>query len=199
MIIPGEIEKRGSIFAAMLEPLGAYGQGKSRRSAIAALAAAIAEHAADYGPLEGFKVTITEDGASTLYVTANDPARLLSLLLRRQRELNDLSLAKVTSAMGAKSRNGWAQYEHGSCEPSIRKLQEMLSVVAPDLTVAIIPRTAQVLPRYDDVDEADEIERMIADPSSRNVEALHSKLAVRRSQARTRRVARRPARSRRAA
>lgn len=177
MMIPGEIEKRGSLFAARLEPIGAYAQGKTREAACAALASTILEHAADYGPLEGLKVNVADDGDATLYITSNDPTRLIALLLRRQREFQDMSLADVTSAMGAKSRNGWAQYEQGRTDPSISKLQEMLAVVAPELTIAIIPRTASVIPRWNKADVDAEIDKLLEDPSPANVAALRAKHA----------------------
>jgi transcriptional regulator with XRE-family HTH domain len=60
-----------------------------------------------------------------------------------------LSLAEVARVTRAKSRNGWAQYERGVHEPSPSKLQSMLDAVDSGLIVAVIPRTARVLPRED--------------------------------------------------
>jgi transcriptional regulator with XRE-family HTH domain len=173
MIIHGEIEEKDGRYAALLEPLGIYAQGATRAAACAALARTILELAADYGPLRGFKVDVSDDGKSTAYVTSSDPARLIALLLRRQRELHGMSLADVAIAMGAKSRNGFAQYEQARFEPSISKLDEMLAAIAPELVVAIVPRTARVLPRWDEeAGDTAELDRVLEDPTPENIEAL---------------------------
>jgi transcriptional regulator with XRE-family HTH domain len=188
MMIPGEISKEGSLFAAALEPLGIYAQGRSRSAALAALAAAVTEQVAEQGPLAGFRVDVTDDGESTIYVVPSDPSRLLALLLRRARGESGMSLADVAKATGAKSRNDWAQYEQGRAAPSIAKLQELLAAVAPDLTVAIIPRTARVLPRWDEeADDAEEIEQLVAAPSSSTAAALRAKVRG-KGKARTRKA-----------
>jgi transcriptional regulator with XRE-family HTH domain len=107
-------------------------------------------------------------------VTANEPLRLLALFLRRQRETTGLSLADVARKTGAKSRNGYAQYEQGRIEqPSLAKLEEMLAVVAPDFTIAVIPKTARVVSRDDDTYE---LGRLVGDPT-RSVRALRDKHA----------------------
>jgi transcriptional regulator with XRE-family HTH domain len=176
VMIPGEIERKGSWYAALLEPLAAYGQGRTRDAACKALGKSVVEYAADFAPLEGFEVEVEDDGESTIYVTSNDATRLVALLLRRQRELQDMSLADVTRVMGAKSRNGWAQYEQGRSDPSVGKLEEMLAVVAPDLTIAIIPRTARVIPRWDADDSAD-VDALLASASPTKAAALKAKQA----------------------
>jgi transcriptional regulator with XRE-family HTH domain len=179
MILTGELRKDGAWYAALVDQLSIYSQGRTRAAARAALAATILDHAKDYAPLNGWKVEVTDDGEATLHITSNDPARLIALLLRRQRDFGGMSLADVSKASGAKSRNGWSQYETMRREPSISKLDEMLSVVAPGLVLAIIPRNAQVLPREEVTDYDAEIDRVIADPSAANIEALRTKYAAR--------------------
>jgi transcriptional regulator with XRE-family HTH domain len=183
MILTGQIKKDGSHYVAILEPLGAYADGRTRAGAHDELAAMILEIADHYAPNARWKVTVTDDGEDTLYVTSNDTSHMLALLLRRQRIQADMSLADVAKATGGKSRNGWAQYEQGRSQPSIDKLQAMLDVVAPDLTVAIIPRTARVLSRWEEenADELADIDRLIDDPSPENVERIRLKWKARRA------------------
>ncbi len=174
--IDGEVGKAGSLYGVVLEPLALYGQGKTRAAACSMLAEVILEQMRAHGPLAGFKVEVTDDGEATVYVTSNDPPRFTALILRRLRELHDLTLADVTKAMNAKSRNGWAQYERGQIDPSLGKLQEMLAVVAPELALAVVPRTARVIPRWDEErDDGAELDRLIEDPSPKNVAALRAK------------------------
>jgi hypothetical protein len=150
VLLPGEIVEADSSFSASVASLGAHGAGPTRRAACDALAANVLEIAASQHPLDGFEVDVTEDGESTVYVTSNDPARLVSLLLRHQRTAHGMSLADVADTVGAKSKNSYATYEQGRTEPSIGKLQELLVVVAPEYRLAIIPRTAAVIPRHDE-------------------------------------------------
>jgi transcriptional regulator with XRE-family HTH domain len=166
MVLTGEIAKDGTLFVTHLEALGIDAQGRSRAAACAALVATLKELAAPYGSVAGWKVEVADDGEATLQVTSNEDTRMISLLLRRQRELNALSLADVANALGLKSRNAWAQYEHGGKEPSLGKLQELLAAAGGEFVVAVIPRTAQVLPRHEeDADDTAEIDAMLENPS----------------------------------
>jgi transcriptional regulator with XRE-family HTH domain len=42
-----------------------------------------------------------------------------------------LSLAEAAERLGAKSRNAFARYEHGTSVPSIEKLNDLLRAVSP--------------------------------------------------------------------
>lgn len=160
MLIPGEISIEGSSYSARIEAIGAHGSGPTRRAACDALAEMVLEIARAQRPLDGFEVDITDDGESTLYLTSNDPTRLVSLLLRQQRTAHGMSLADVADTVGAKSKNAYATYEQGRTEPSIGKLQELLVLVAPDYRLAIIPRSAAIIPRH----EERELEELDAPP-----------------------------------
>lgn len=188
MVITGELVVETDGVGALVEQLGISASGDTRDAACKVLGDLIREHAGDYGLATGWKVAVTHDGERTLHVTSNDVSRMLALLLKRARIWADLSLADVTLETGAKSRNGWAQYEQGRSEPSISKLQAMLDVVAPELVVAVIPRNARVHPRWAEAlaDDA-ELNALIDDPSSKNLESLVAKRAV---QATKRKVAR---------
>lgn len=178
LTITGEILKEGAHYSAMLEQLGAYAQGKTRSAARQALAATILAHASDAGLADGLSVEVTDDGEATLYVTSPDAPQLIALLLRRQRELHGMSLAAAAAAAGCKSRNGIAQYEQGRIDLSVSKLNELLGAIGPELVLAIIPRTARVVPRWDEeADDAEEIQRLIENPSRANVQALRTKHA----------------------
>ncbi len=191
MVITGELIEEADGITAIVEQLGATGNGATRADACESLAEEIADYASWYG-LAGLAVQVTHDGKSTLHVASNDLTRMLALLVKRMRIWKDMSLADVTQAIGAKSRNGWAQYEQARCEPSISKLQAMLDIVAPELVVAVIPRGAQVLPRWREEHVAawdDEVEMtaFIADPSPQNVAKLrakHARKATRRKASR---------------
>lgn len=179
MVITGELVEESDGVTALVEQLGATGSGATRDEACESLAEEITDYASMYG-LAGLDVRVTHDGQGTLHVTSNDLPRLLALLVKRMRIWQNMSLADVTQAVGAKSRNGWAQYEQARCEPSISKLQGMLDVVAPDLVVAVIPRSAQVLPKWREEhlamwDDEAEMNALIDDPTTENLEKLKAK------------------------
>ncbi len=176
MMIPGEIEKEDALYSTAVEALGAYAHGKTRRAACDTLARVVLEIAADHRPLDGFKVTVADDGEATIYLTSNDPVRLTSMLLRCQREHSQMSLADVALKMGGVTRSAYAQYEQGRREPSIGKLHELLEAVAPDFVLTIAPRTARVIPRWDEeADDEKEMDALMGDPSPANVSALKAK------------------------
>jgi DNA-binding XRE family transcriptional regulator len=152
MMIPGQMLQEGGLFHAHLSALEAYGQGKTRRAACDALALHVLDVAASYRPLGGFKVSVADDGDATIYLTSNDHVRLVSTLLRFQREEHEMSLADVAVRLGGVSRAAYAQYEAGKREPSIGKLQELLGAVAPELVLSIVPRDATVTPKPDALD-----------------------------------------------
>lgn len=199
MIFVGELRKSGRFCSASLHPVQGYGQGKTPDAACADLAAGIVELAEFNGFGKNFTVSVTHDDAHTVYVTSSDPNRLLALLLLDQRVNRGLSLADVAEKTGAKSRNGYAQYEQCRREPSISQLTKLLEVVAPDLQLAIIPRNAQVIAPEQEVDEHVEmlLEEIVARRKTRKRDSkpMRMKRATKRPAAKktaTKRVARRP-------
>ncbi len=176
--------------------LGVTGSGATRRSALAKLALGVEELVEYYMPSRSsFEVTVEDDGESTIFVSANDTTRLIALLLRDQRGQLGMSLAEVAEEAGAKSRNGYAQYEQGKVMPTLSKLQEMLDIVAPELVLAIIPRTARVLPREEEIEP--EFDRLVEDPSPTNLAAWVAVTRVKDAEVRRAAKARREARAQR--
>lgn len=172
MMIVGEMTKGERYWvASCFHQLGVTGHGRTRKAACEWLAGSVLDVARESRPLDGFEVTVIDGGGSTVFVTSNDPARLVSLMLRQQRTTNFLSLADVAEAAGAKSRNGYAQYEQGRSEPTIGKLEELLDIVAPDFVLAIIPRRANVDPRWPVIEDK-ELEAYNRDPSPENLAAF---------------------------
>jgi len=74
----------------------------------------------------------------TEFELASDDARpMISLLLRRQRHKSGLSLTQAAERLGAKSRNAYARYEHGSSVPTVAKLDELLRAIAPERDIVV--------------------------------------------------------------
>jgi len=52
-------------------------------------------------------------------------------MLRRQRQMHGLSLSAVARRLGARSKTAYARYEQGRSVPTVEKLFEPLTAVAP--------------------------------------------------------------------
>lgn len=143
MMLIGQIAKQeGPFWSADVDAIGAYTQGTSRQNAIEMLKGLVELMI----ERPGFEATVTELGATgeksfAVMVTANDPGLLAAQVLKYQRESHKLSLADVAKKLGASSLNAYAAYEQGKREPSLSKMAELLSVVAPEMALTIGPRS----------------------------------------------------------
>jgi len=136
MLVGTVTKQEGIWWSAHCDIAGIFTQGKSKADAMRALADAFE----DVVNRDGFKVTVTALDGDELRVEASDPARLLGVVLRYQREAHHLSLADVAKRIGASSRNAYARYEHGTSMPKLDTVQEILKAVAPELSLTVGPR-----------------------------------------------------------
>jgi uncharacterized protein with PIN domain len=107
-------------------------QGRSRREALAMIADWFATVA---GPRNSVRVCAT--GRMEFEIATDQPRRMISLLLRRQRQRSGLSLAAVAERLGAKSRNAYARYEQGSSVPTVDKLDSLLKAIDPSRDIVV--------------------------------------------------------------
>ena len=136
MLIGTVTKQEGIWWSAHCDIAGIFTQGKSRANAMLALADAFE----DVVNRDDFKVTVTALAGDEVSVDASDPALLLGVVLRYQREAHHLSLADVAKRIGASSRNAYARYEHGTSMPKLDTVQEILKAVAPELALTVGPR-----------------------------------------------------------
>lgn len=74
--------------------------------------------------------------AGVLEIGSNDN-KVIGLLLKRRRQLNNLTVRDMAERLGSSSKNAYARYEQGKTLPSIDKLQELLSATGPVSDVVI--------------------------------------------------------------
>ena len=86
---------------------------------------------------EGFRVKVALVSGNEFEVGSTDHNYLISLLLKRKRELSSLSLSQAAKRLGASPRNAYARYEQGRSNPTIDKLNELLYAVCPDADFVI--------------------------------------------------------------
>lgn len=143
MMLIGRIFRDGPGWSAHCDAVGVYTQGPTRRVAVANLAEAIEMQASR----DGMKVTVTDLGNESVFVSANEPGLLAAEVLKNQREIRGLSLADVAKKLGASSVNAYAAYEQGKREPSLSKYRELLAVVAPEMALTVAPRASVPTPK----------------------------------------------------
>jgi len=130
MMLIGRIAKENSsLWSAEVGSIGAFTQGASRADAASMLAEVIELMV----ERPGFKVTVTEIAKDDegILVDATEPSSLAAQVLKYQRQVRGLSFAGVAKLVGNSSRNAYARYEQGQIEPTLRKLRELLTAVAP--------------------------------------------------------------------
>ncbi len=137
-MLTGTISKDRGAWLAVCEIIGAFTQGKTRKEAVAMLADCIETK------IDHLKVTVTEIGAIgpnsyAVFIDADKPAMLVAEVLCYQREIHKLTRADV-ARRGASSLDTYVAYEQGVREPSLSKLEKLLSVVAPEMMLSVGPR-----------------------------------------------------------
>lgn len=131
MWIEGRIYRVGRYWAAEAGSLAVHTQGRSRKGAVAMLKDAIDMLAADYGIKAAIR--ILPGSGEAVFIGADENKTMLALLLRRQRQVNRLSVGDVAARMGSRSKTAYARYEQGKVEPTISKLQELIAAINPAL------------------------------------------------------------------
>jgi hypothetical protein len=128
MRFAGRIKKDGRFWLIEIPAFDAVTQGRSRREAFA-MAEDLIETMAD---TRGFKASVYPTGRESFEIGGNRLNVVLALLLRRQRERQGLTLAQAAERLGQRSRNAYARYEQGKSMPTVEKLEQLLSAIAPD-------------------------------------------------------------------
>jgi predicted RNase H-like HicB family nuclease/DNA-binding XRE family transcriptional regulator len=127
MRFSGKIYKDGRFWLAEIPILDAMTQGHTRKEALE-MAADMIETMANK---EGFRVKVSFGSGDEFEVGSANSKPLISLLLKRKRELSGLSLSQAAERLGASSRNAYARYEQGRSDPTVKKLSELLHAICP--------------------------------------------------------------------
>ena len=124
----GRLRKGKKFWLVEIPAFHALTQGRTRREALL-MAKDLVETLADR---DEFEVTVHPGTAGGFEIEANHVGTLVALLLRRQRERRGLTLAEVAERLGQTSRNAYARYEQGRAMPTVEKLEQLLSAIAPE-------------------------------------------------------------------
>lgn len=127
MRFSGRVFEEGRYWAIEVPVLSVVSQGRTKKEAYEMIADAIESLV----NREGFNIQVHPGKGEYFEVGASDQATLTAFLLKRARLKSGLSLADVADRLGAKSLNAYARYEQGRTVPTVQKLTELFSVVAP--------------------------------------------------------------------
>ncbi|MFN2376212.1 MAG: type II toxin-antitoxin system HicB family antitoxin [Candidatus Binatia bacterium] len=127
MRLAGRMSRVGRWWAVEVPMLGVATQGSTRKEALAMIADAVQELV----NRKGVRIRVHSGDGDGFEISANDPAALTALMLRRLRARAGLTLAEVAVRLDARSLNAWARYEQGRAVPTIVKLSELFAAVAP--------------------------------------------------------------------
>ena len=128
MRFEGRVFKTGKWWAIEVPVLGVYTQARTKRGAYEMVKEAIE----DLANIEGFEVNVYPGHGEYFEIGSPDQGSLFAFLLRRQRQMQGLSLADVADRLGLKSRNSYARYEQGKATPTVEKLAQLLRAVNPE-------------------------------------------------------------------
>ncbi len=106
-------------------------QGATKKEALIMIEDAVKllmEDAFD-GKLFDFTVTFYEK--DLFGIKCSEDNYLLAFALRRQREMNKISIREAAKRLGSKSPNAYARYEQALVKPTLQKYEQLLHAVNP--------------------------------------------------------------------
>ncbi len=127
MRFAGRVFKSGRYWAIEVPILTVVSQGRTKKEAFEMIADAIETLVNQ----PQFKIRVFPGKGEYFEIGASDESTLTAFLLRRERTKSGLTLAQVARKLGSKSINTYARYEQGRSVPTVPKLSELLSAVAP--------------------------------------------------------------------
>lgn len=143
MVFSGQLWREGKFWITSIPSFEVVTQGKSKTDALHMIADAIECHI----DKRGFKVkaTLLEEspdrptgvGVETFTVSSNSESELIALFLKRQRQLNHLTVRQVAQRLGYASPSAYAQYESGKHIPGLDKISQFISAMNPKAKFAL--------------------------------------------------------------
>lgn len=133
MVLPGQLWKDGNYWLIEVPSLDLVTQGRTRREALTMIKEAIELHV----DKKGFQIKLKSLNKNEFVVSSNKASYLVALVLKRQRQLQGLSIQEVADRLHYQSKTAYAQYETGKHLPGLEKLSAFLSAIRPNLTLSL--------------------------------------------------------------
>lgn len=143
MVFTGQLWKEGKFWVVSVPSFEVTTQGKSKNDALHMIADAIECHV----DRKRFKVkaTLLKEspdrpagmGIEAFTISSNSESELIALFLKRQRQLNHLTVRQVAERLGYSSPSAYAQYESGKHIPGLDKISQFISAMNPRAKFAL--------------------------------------------------------------
>lgn len=143
MVFTGQLWKEGKFWIISVPAFEIVTQGRSKKNALHMIADAVKCHV----DKSGFKVKAsllprTHDKSArtdidTFTLSSNDESEMIALFLKRQRQLNGLSIRELAKRLGYASPSAYAQYESGKHIPGLDKISRFISAMNPRAKLAV--------------------------------------------------------------
>ncbi len=134
MVFTGHFWKEGKYWVITVPSLEITTQGKSKKDALRMMADAVECHV-DKSHFKA-KATLCEK-SSNFTLSSNDEPELIALFLKRQRQINHLTIREVAKKLGYTSPSAYSQYESGKHIPGLDKISKFISVMNPKAKFAL--------------------------------------------------------------
>ncbi len=133
MELEGKVWKDGKDPGWLVEVpyLNVMTQGATKKEALFMIADAIKLLMEDAFEGVHFDIEVHDHGKGVLGVSCSDTNLLLAFALRRQREVNKVTIREAAHRIGSDSPNAYARYEHGKIKPTLQKYEQLLHAVNP--------------------------------------------------------------------
>lgn len=133
MIFTGYLWKEGRFWVIEVPSLEITTQGKSRRDAYRMIEDAIESHIGK----RRFKLRVTPLENQTFAISSHNDGELIALFLKRQRQLNHVTVRDLVKRLGYASPSAYAQYESGKHMPGLDKISRFLRAMNPKSRCAL--------------------------------------------------------------
>ena len=124
------LEKNGAFWLGEVPALDIMTQGRTKKEAIEMVIDAVETLVDD----KYFYAEVKKSNIPNLYILqSNNQDLLIALLLRRQRQKHGLTLKEMAKRLGSSSVNSFARYEQGKASPTMKKLEQLMTAINPEL------------------------------------------------------------------
>jgi hypothetical protein len=128
MKIEGKVFKEDGAWISEIKVLDLMTAEKTKKNAIQMMKHSIIDLLND-GSL---RITVEEKERNNFLLKSNKPESIVSLILKRQRAKNNLSISDVVKRLGFSSRNAYARYEQTNTKISFSKFLELYNAITND-------------------------------------------------------------------
>ncbi len=123
----GRIVKDGKFWLVEIPGLNLMTQGRSKSEAYK-MARSVVIDASENRHL---KLQLVKTRKDTFLLFSDDLDTLIPLLLKKQRQKANLTVAQAARRLGSDSPNAYGVYEYGRARPTLAKLEQLLCAVNP--------------------------------------------------------------------